>query len=127
MPYNPYDIALQFCLEKTLDIARQEKQEGKKIHLVFERRGKKEDNLLELVFRRITDNNNNWGYKKPNFKQLEFEIKFVGKNHNSTELQLADLMAKPIGLVVLKPEQTNRAYKIIMDKGKKVRSKEFPE
>jgi hypothetical protein len=35
----------------------------KTIHIQFERRGPKEDSELELEFRRICDNQGNWGYK----------------------------------------------------------------
>jgi len=41
---------------------------------------------------------------------------FADKKSNSTGLQLADLIARPIGLHVLKPEQDNRAFAIIDDK-----------
>lgn len=45
-------------------------------------------------------------------------MKFASKNHNSTGLQLADLIARPIGMKTLKPEQSNRAYEIIKEKFK---------
>ena len=35
---------------------------------------------------------------------------------NSAGLQLADLIARPIGLNYLKPQQGNRAFEIIKDK-----------
>ena len=41
---------------------------------------------------------------------------FVDKKANSTGLQIADLIARPIGLKVLRPEQPNRAYDIIETK-----------
>jgi len=34
----------------------------------------------------------------------------MDKKHNSTGLQLADLVAHPIGRHVVKPDQPNRAY-----------------
>jgi hypothetical protein len=46
-------------------------------------------------------------------KPLFFELVFADKKSNSTGLQLADLIARPIGLHVLKPEQENRAFAII--------------
>ena len=126
-PYNPYDIALKVCMEKLTAILRGEKQQGKKITCIFERRGHKEDAQLELEFYRIVNNQNHWGSKKVDFKQFEFEIKFASKNHNSTGLQLADLIARPIGLHVLKPEQENQAYEIISEKyNNGYRNKVFP-
>ena len=50
------------------------------------------------------------------FKDMKFKILFVQKNHNSTGLQLADLLARPIGLNILKPNQQNRAVKIFLKK-----------
>ena len=40
----------------------------------------------------------------------------ANKMTNSAGLQLADLVARPIGLHVLKPQQENRAYKILKKK-----------
>nr|WKF60547.1 hypothetical protein HUO10_005068 [Paraburkholderia busanensis] len=38
------------------------------------------------------------------------------KKANSEGLQLCDLMARPIGLSVLRPDQANRAYQILEKK-----------
>lgn len=38
------------------------------------------------------------------------------KRTNSEGLQFADIIARPIGLSVLKPEQPNRAFTILRDK-----------
>ena len=79
-------------------------------HIIVEKRGKAEDNELELEFRRICSGYN---YLQRN---LPFELVFADKKSNSTGLQLADLMARPIGLHVLKPEQPNRAFDVIDEK-----------
>lgn len=115
-PFNPYHIALKLCMERVLSILIDNKQENKKIFCIFEKRGKKEDEQLELEFYRIVNNQNNWRIYNKNFKKIDFEIKFAGKEHNSTGLQLADLLARPIGINVLNPSQQNRAYEIIKDK-----------
>lgn len=73
-------------------------------------RGNKEDNELELEFRRICDGNN------PTKIQLPFDIIFSDKKVMSSGLQLADLVARPIGLHTLKPEQQNRAFDLLKDK-----------
>jgi hypothetical protein len=41
---------------------------------------------------------------------------FVKKESNSLGLQLADLIARPIGIKTLQPEQSNRAFDIIAQK-----------
>ncbi len=115
-PFNPYHIALKICMEKILSILLKEGQLGKKVTCVFERRGGLEDEQLELEFYRIVNNQNDWGYTRCDFSKINFEIKFAGKQHNSTGLQLADLIARPIGLKVLRPDQANRAYDIIQAK-----------
>jgi hypothetical protein len=72
--------------------------------VVVECRGKKEDSELELEFRRICDGANRMG------KPLPFDIIFADKKTNSAGLQLADLVARPIGLSILRPNQSNRAF-----------------
>lgn len=124
MPYNPYEIALLFCMERTLSFLCQRNEVGKRIFVLFESRGKKEDRGLELEFRRICDNRSNWGYKRPDFGQMYFEHIFVDKKSNSTGLQLADLVIRPLALRYLRPGQKNRAISIIKDKV--LNSKVFP-
>ncbi|MFW2342061.1 DUF3800 domain-containing protein [Brevundimonas sp.] len=125
-PWSPYEIALHFCMETLLRRLRQLGQEGKRIHVVFESRGKKEDAELELHFRRIAANQANWGYKQPDFRVMEWEPIFVDKKSNSSGLQLADLMARPIGLKVLRPLQENRAFDVIRPKLALGGMKSFP-
>jgi len=123
-PYNPYEIALLFCMERALAFLVGKKQSGKRVPVLFESRGKREDNELELEFRRICDNRSNWGYKTPDFQALMFEHEFVSKLSNSTGLQLADLVARPLALRYLRPQQRNRAIEII--EGKLLNIKTFP-
>lgn len=116
-----------FSFEETLELAGLSKHEfsrllgrlnlsGKgceegKLHIVFEERGDKEDRNLELEFRRVLDEENNQvGVPLP------FNIVFSDKQSNSAGLQLADLVARPIGRHILKPEQRNRAYDVIEEK-----------
>lgn len=125
-PWSPYEIALHFCMETLLRRLRQLGQEGKRVHVVFESRGKKEDAELELHFRRIAANQANWGYKQPDFRAMEWEPIFVDKKPNSSGLQLADLMARPIGLKALRPLQENRAFDVIRPKLAHGGMKSFP-
>lgn len=125
-PYNPYEIALLFCLERLFDILISNNQKGKVVHVVFESRGAKEDRELELEFRRICHENKQWGYREGqrDFTKITFEPRFAKKLSNSTGLQLADLVARPIALQHLRPNQSNRAYETI--KSKLVQRKVFP-
>ena len=115
-PWSPYELGLQFCLETLLDRLIQLGQAGRTIHVIFEARGKREDRELELFFRQMTSNQNRWGYRKVDFMQMQWEPLFVDKRSNSSGLQLADLMARPIGLAALRPAQHNRAYEVLRPK-----------
>ena len=123
-PWSPYDLALHFCLERLQTFLRENDQEGRLTHVVFECRGKAEDDDLELTFRRIVAGDGHWGYRKHKFEIMEFEPKFAKKSVNSTGLQLADLTARPLALRTLRPDQSNRALEVIMTKMGAV--KEFP-
>lgn len=106
-PENPYHVALRYGLERIYYFLSEQRANLKTTHIVVEKRGKVEDNELELEFRRVCDGFN---YLQ---KPLPFELVFADKKSNSTGLQLADLIARPIGLYILKPEQDNRAFAII--------------
>ncbi|MDH4188301.1 MAG: DUF3800 domain-containing protein [Nitrospira sp.] len=46
----------------------------------------------------------------------ERDIRKVHKQVNSPGLQLADLVARPVGLSVLRPTQANRTFQVLEDK-----------
>jgi len=102
---------MAFGLERLYrHLSRKGCDEGR-LHVVFEERGDKEDRNLELEFRRVLDEENN-----EVGVQLPFNIVFSNKQSNSAGLQLADLVARPIGRHILKPGQKNRAYDVIEEK-----------
>jgi hypothetical protein len=109
-PMNPYEIALVFCMERAYAFLKSKRQQQLKTHVIVERRGKREDDQLELVFRRICDGENRWG------PLPGLEIIFADKRVNSAGLQLADLTARPIALHCLRPDQPNRAFEVIEPK-----------
>lgn len=101
------EIALTFCMERLQYWLDEHGQADRLTHVVVERRGHAEDQKLELEFRRISDGRNAVG-KMPNL-----DIRFMDKKHNSSGLQLADLVAHPIGRHVINPGQANQAYVLI--------------
>jgi hypothetical protein len=107
-PPNPYHLALKFGLERIHRHRAGLHDEGK-LHVVFESRGKREDEELELEFRRVCDAN-------ATGQRLEFEAVFAKKEANHCGLQLADLVARPIGRHFMNPGQSNRAYEQIEKK-----------
>ena len=107
---NPYHLALKFCLERTFMFLKERRQEKKITHIVVEERGRREDEQLELEFLRVCQRNNFTGEFFP------FKLIMANKQSNSAGLQLADMIARPIGLSVIKPNQFNRAFEIIQKK-----------
>ncbi len=104
-PANPYPLALRFCMERLQMFLKSKMQERKHTHLIFECRGKAEDRDLEIAFHQTKDGIG-----------ANFEMVFADKKTNSTGLQLADVIARPIGIKQLRPNQSNRAYDIIETK-----------
>ena len=109
-PANPYNIALAFCMERLQRFLMEHTEHETLTHVLVERRGKPEDEALELAFRRVTDGQNQVG------AMHNLEVEFVDKKHNSSGLQFADLVAYPIGRHSIKPDQPNRAYEIVQTK-----------
>jgi hypothetical protein len=107
---NPYHLALGFCLETLYGFLQEKKQDDSLTHVVVECRGEKEDNELELEFRRICDGANRLG------KPLPFDIIFADKKVDSPGLQLADLVARPVGMSIVRPGQENRAFEVLKRK-----------
>jgi hypothetical protein len=106
-PAHPYHLALEFGLERIYRLLRSAGQDDALTFVVCEARGAREDAELELEFRRIRDGANY--FRRP----LPFDLLIADKKTNSEGLQLADLTARPIGLKVLRPDQTNRAAAIL--------------
>ncbi len=109
-PTNPYHLGLKYGLDivsryltKTCD-----SDEGT-LHILFENRGKKEDSELVNEFHKICNHNES-------YKPYPFKIIILNKHSNSSGLQLADLVARPIGRYVLNKNQHNRAFNILCDK-----------
>jgi Protein of unknown function (DUF3800) len=109
-PGNPYHVAMEFGLERVKYHLQELGCDGGVTHMVFERRGQREDGELEAEFRRICGGGNYQG------ERLPFEIVLRDKKCNSPGLQVADLVARPIGRHVLAPAQPNRAFEIIEPK-----------
>jgi Protein of unknown function (DUF3800) len=107
---NPYHIALGICLESLRNFLAEKGQDQLQTHVVVECRGKKEDGELELEFRRICDGDN------PGNRHLPYDIVFADKKTNLAGLQLADLVARPVGLNHIRPAQANQAFDVLKAK-----------
>jgi hypothetical protein len=109
-PQSPYDIALAFGLERLHSFLKIHSQQSRTTHLVFESRGKKEDEELRSEFARVCAGAN---YKR---EHMPFEITLADKKTNCGGLQLADLFARPIGRKMMAPDTPNRAFEILYKK-----------
>lgn len=107
LPANPYHLGLEFGLERLYKFLEGCGQADRMTHVVVERRGRREDAELELEFRRICDGANFMN------RRLALDIVMSPKESNAPGMQLADLMARPIGIKALRPTQPNRAYEIL--------------
>lgn len=110
-PDNPYQVALAVCLEMIFKFLKNKNKVDLNYHFIFEKRGDKEDKDLELEFRRIVDGENRTRTPFDGFK-----LRFADKKSNSTGMQLADLIARPLGVSYLHPLQNNRAVDAIKAK-----------
>lgn len=109
VPEHPYHIALRLGLEQIhRHLAETAECDGGTLHVVFEQRGRLEDRDLELEFRRLCSDPATGGYP--------FWFVVADKRGNSTGLQLADLVARPVGLRLLRPDQRNRTWDVLRPK-----------
>lgn len=116
---SPYRVAMEFGLERAFFEIQGKGQTGKKTFVVFESRGKKEDDELESEFRRLMSRTKVIGMRST------FEFLTASKKTNSSGLQLADMVARPLALHGLRPDQTNRALAIILKKLRRSRQGEI--
>ena len=107
---NLYHVALRLGLETVHQYLTTKGQQDRMTYVVCEARGHKEDKDLELEFRRVCDGQNS------SKAQLPLNVIFAHKQCNSSGLQLADLVARPVGRKMLQPDQPNRAYDILAKK-----------
>ena len=105
-PDNPYHVAMGFGLERVyLELRARGCRDGS-THVICERRGPVEDAQLEAEIRRVCANN-------ATGRTLPFEPVMASKQCNSAGLQMADLVARPIGRKIICPGQENRAFDVI--------------
>jgi hypothetical protein len=109
-PPHLYHFALQLGLWRVAAFLETKAQAGSLTHVVFERRGPAEDRMLEAEFLRVTLP------VVPPWDRLPLDIVLCPKAANTCGLQIADLVARPIGRHVLDPTQPNRAFDVVAGK-----------
>ena len=102
-----YDHAMKIGIDAVFRFLIEAGQAEQRTPVIVECRGRKEDRELELAFRRHCD------VGGTHARPLPFDLVMVPKTSNSAGLQIADLVARPIGIAHLRPHQANRAFDII--------------
>ena len=82
----------------------------KTTHIVLESRGNAVDQSLGMAFYRIISKN------AARQSQYPLKILFVDKRANNIGLQIADLVAYPIGRFLVDPERENLSFDIFQNK-----------
>ena len=125
-----YELALSFIIERSVFYLEGLKGVKKELHIIIEKRGKKEDKKLDEHFQRLMARGT--GYvSAQRLKSLELKIFFRDKKENVNGLQIADLLAYPIARYVIDKKRANPAFDLIASKfymknGKRYGLKIFP-
>lgn len=107
-PTNPYELSLEYCLERVYKFLKENGQLGKLTHLILESRMHKENTDLEFAYEKIIEKNKRMQNLFP------LKLLFAEKKTNNIGLQIADLVAYPIGKSLLNGK--NPAFEIIKNK-----------
>ena len=111
-PMNPYNLCLQFIMERYLMFLGQKADSG---IMRIESRETHNDQMLAEVYEQFRSNGNNM-FKPDEIRRKLLDLSFNQKNQNIAGHQIADLVAYPIGRHVLIPEKDNPPFTVIEKK-----------
>lgn len=110
-----YELSLSFIIERTVFYLDSLPDTNKELHIIIEKRGKKEDKKLDEHFQRLLARGT--GYVSANrLKALKLKIVFSDKKENINGLQLTDLLAYPIARYVIDKNRANPAFDLLVKK-----------
>lgn len=110
-----YELALSFIIERAVFLMDDVRASSKSLEIVIERRGGREDKLLEEHFQRLMSRGT--GYvSAERLKAYDLRITFRSKRENINGLQLADLIAYPMARHLIAPERPNPAFDVLAPK-----------
>lgn len=124
-----YELSLSFIVERAIFYL-----DGipgpKRLIIGIEKRGKKEDQLLNEHFQKIRARGTSY-VTSQRLREVGLQIHFREKKENINGLQLSDLVAYPIITHVMNPNRANPAYDLIRNRiyqknGKLYGLKKFP-
>lgn len=125
-----YEIALSFILERSVFFLDDQPAGNKRLDIVIEKRGRKEDARLHEHFQRLCSRGT--GYvSSERMHAYGINIDFKSKIDDVNGLQLADLIAYPVARYVLDPKRANPSFDVLEPKiytkgGRKYGLKVFP-
>lgn len=110
-----YELALSFVIERAVFLMDDVRAATKSLEIVIERRGGREDKLLEEHFQRLMSRGT--GYvSAERLKAYDLRITFRSKRENINGLQLADLIAYPMARHLIAPDRPNPAFDVLAPK-----------
>jgi len=115
LPLPIYDMALDFLCERVA-MALEEEYDGAIGEIIAEARGAKDDARLQQEFVRLHIDGTSYIADSWFRQQLGPAIDFRQKKENIPGLQIADLLARPCGDKVLRPESSPPRWEIFKKK-----------
>lgn len=114
-PMNPYDLALEFALERLIRLM--EERSESKVTIVAEARGNNEDSQLRETFERLLSRGTDYVVKERILQRIDAtSLVFKEKKMNITGTQLADLTAYPTARSMIGSSTESRAIETFRDK-----------
>ncbi|OGF47118.1 MAG: hypothetical protein A2452_00370 [Candidatus Firestonebacteria bacterium RIFOXYC2_FULL_39_67] len=111
---DPYSICLSFVIER-MTFCLDKKDNDGKAEIIVEKRGKKEDVMLEAHFNSINDRGTFYVTRQRMQKRI-LGFSFLHKLDNNIGLQLSDLIAYPLARKTLYPEVHYIPFQILEKK-----------
>ena len=109
-----YELCLSFIIEKTF-FYLSSIPTNKRLFIVIEKRGKKEDRALQEYIYKVIDRGTNY-VSSAQLQSLNIKIEFRAKSDNVNGLQIADLIAYPIARYVINKKAANPAFDVLYPK-----------
>ena len=110
-----YALSLSNIIERSVFCLDDISDSDKKLFVIIEERGKKEDALLKKHFNDLCLRGT--GYvSSERLQKLRLNISFRKKNKDINGLQIADLVAYPIARHLMNPEKANPAFEVLQSK-----------
>lgn len=110
-----YELALSFIIERAIFCLDEVQGKNKRLEIIIEKRGKKEDKKLDEHFQRLKSRGTTY-VSADRLKEVDLKITFKDKKENINGLQLADLLAYPIARYVINPKRANPAFDVLEPK-----------